>query len=207
MYRKDNPNQLKYENYYRYIKYLKAIIAVYFCVFSCTETYGKTKTIFDDFYEGNLRIETTIAAGLSYEDHSDRKGDYYFADSIEYEWPVYKPMSMGIRYYPKFIYLQSEHEKGQSDTVYAQACGFVFRFYPNKNFKGLFNEIGSSLMWNESLYNYNASHINILTEIGIGYKFDSKLHLSLKIQHISNANMKSPNYGINGLALSLGFTF
>ena len=175
--------------------------------FSCTETYGKTKTIFDDFYEGNWRIETTVAAGLSYEDHSDRKGDYYIADSIEYEWPVYKPMSMGIRYYPKFVYFQSEHEKGQRDTVYAQACGFVFRIYPEKNFKSLFSEIGSSIMWNESLYNYNASHINILTEIGIGYKFDSNFHVSLKIQHISNANLKSPNYGINGLALSIGYTF
>lgn len=198
---------LEQKKYRRNIRYIKAIVGVYLFVFSWAETYGKTKTIFDDFYEGNWRIETTVAAGLSYEDYSDRKGDYYIAESIEYEWPIYKPISMGLKYYPAFVYFQSEHEKGQRDTVYAQAFGFVFRFYSKKTFKNFFQEIGSSLMWNESLYNYNASHINLLSEIGIGYKLDSRLHLTLKIQHISNANIKNPNYGINGLALSIGYTF
>ena len=163
---------------------------------------------FDDFKHGNWRFESLVGSGLSTNDKADRGGDYYFAGSIEYEWPVYKShRRVGLRGYPALIYFQDENNKGKNDTIYAGAFGVVVRWYRQLNYKGLYCEIGVAPLWNSRLFRDNAAHWNALTEFGGGYKFDCNWHIALKFQHISNGQTRSPNYGVNALALALGYSF
>ena len=163
---------------------------------------------FDDFDQGNWRFESTVGSGLSSGDDSDRKGDYHFAGSFEYEWPVYKShRKVGIRGYPALVYYQDRNDKGDNDTIFAAGVGVVVRWYRFKTYKGGYLEIGVTPIWNSKLFRHNASHYNALTEFGLGYKFDTNWHAALKFQHISNGRTRSPNKGTNALALCLGYTF
>ena len=163
---------------------------------------------FDDFNQGDWRFESLVGSGLSSADESDRGGDYYFAGSFEYEWPIYKSRrKVGLRLYPALIYYQDRNDEGKDNTVFAAAFGVLVRWYPDTNYKGLYWEIGVSPLWNSRLFRRNASHWNALTEFGVGYKFDSNWHIALKFQHISNGQTRSPNEGVNAMALCLGYTF
>ncbi len=163
---------------------------------------------FDDFEDGNWRSESLVGYGLNSSGKSDRGGDYYFATSLEYEWTVYKShRRVGLRGYPALIYFQDENNKDKNDTIYAAAFGVVARWYRNLSYKGLYCEIGVAPLWNSRLFRNNAAHWNALTEFGGGYKFDNNWHVALKFQHISNGRTRSPNYGVNALALALGYSF
>ena len=163
---------------------------------------------FDDFKQGNWRFESLVGSGLSSGGKSDRKGDYYFASSLEYEWPIYKSRrKVGLRGYPALIYYQDRNDKGKDDVVFAAAFGVVIRWYQDIDYKGFYWDIGISPLWNSRLFRSNASHWNALTEFGVGYKFDSNWHIALKFQHISNGQTRYPNEGVNAIALCLGYTF
>jgi len=165
-------------------------------------------SFFDDFQRGIWRFESVGGSGLSSGGKADRKGDYYFAGSLEYGWPIYKSRTdVGIRAYPALIYYQDRNDEGENDTVFAAALGPVMRQYGQMSHKGFYWEIGVSPLWNSRLFRRNASRWNLLSEIGVGYKFDSNWHIAFKFQHISNASTRSPNEGVNALALCLGFTF
>jgi hypothetical protein len=163
---------------------------------------------FTDFNQGHWRFESLGGIGLSSSDESDRKGDYYFASSLGYEWPIYKSRrEVGLRGYPVLLYNQDRNDEGETDTVYAGALGPVVRWYDSTNQKGAYLEIGVSLLWNSDLFRSNAARWNALTEFGVGYKFDSNRHVALKFQHISNGQTRSPNKGVNAVALCFGFSF
>jgi len=177
-------------------------------VISCSKAFCGEMGFFDDFNQGHWRFESMGGIGLSSSDESDRKGDYYFASSIGYEWPIYKSRrEVGLRGYPILLYDQDRNDKDMSDTVYAAAFGPVIRWYESTNHKGGYLEIGVSLLWNSHLFRSNAARWNALTEMGVGYKFDSDWHVALKLQHISNGQTRSPNNGVNAVALCFGFAF
>ena len=46
-------------------------------------------SFFSDFKQGHWRFEGVAGIGLNTSEDTDRKGDYYFASSIDYEWPIY----------------------------------------------------------------------------------------------------------------------
>ncbi len=181
-------------------------ISLTFLLFS--KAFCSDAGFFDDFDKGHWRFETLTGPGLSTGGRADRKGDYYFASSIAYEWPIYKSRGeVGIRCYPALIYYQDTNDSGESDTIYATALGPLMRWYRDINHKGPYWELGVSVLWNSDHFRRNASRWNVLSEIGIGYKFDSDCHIALKFQHISNAQTRSPNEGVNALVLCLGFEF
>ena len=181
-------------------------ISLTFLLFS--KAFCSDAGFFDDFDKGHWRFEALGGSGLSTGGRADRKGDYYFASSIAYEWPVYKSRGeVGMRWYPALIYYQDTNDSGESDTVYATALGPLMRWYRDINHEGPYWELGVSLLWNSDHFRRNASRWNVLSEIGVGYKFDSDCHIALKFQHISNAQTRSPNEGVNALVLCLGFEF
>ena len=185
-----------------------ALFSISLTIALTSKAFCGDSSFFDDFAQGNWRFESLGGSGLSSGDKSDRKGDYYFAGSLEYEWPIYKSRTnVGLRGYPALIYYQDRNDKGKNDMVFAGAFGPALRQYQHINHKGLYWETGISLVWNSRLFRRNASHWNLLSEIGAGYKFDSDWHIAFKFQHISNAQTRSPNEGVNALALCLGFTF
>ncbi len=169
---------------------------------------GGDMGFFDDFKQGHWRFESLGGIGLSSSDESDRKGDYYFASSLGYEWPIYKSRrEVGLRAYPVLLYYQDRNDKGENDAVCAGSFGPVIRWYESTIHKGGYLEIGVSLLWNSHLFRSNAARWNALTEMGVGYKLDSDWHVALKFQHISNGQTRSPNRGVNAVALCFGFAF
>ncbi len=190
----------------------KARRVLFLSIFLATAPAGQALCgdmgFFDDFEQGHWRFESLGGIGLSSSDESDRKGDYYFASSIGYEWPVYgSRREVGLRGYPVLLYDQDRNDKGRNDTVYAAAFGPVIRWYESTNHKGGYLEIGVSLMWNSHLFRSNSARWNALTEFGVGYKFDSDWHVALKLQHISNGQTRPTNKGVNAVALCFGFAF
>ena len=163
---------------------------------------------FSDFKQGHWRFESVAGIGLSSSDDSDRKGDYYFASSIDYEWSIYKSKrEVALRAYPFLLYNQDRNDHDETDLIYACALGPLVRWYQTKEHLGGYIEIGVSLLWNSHLFRGNAARWNGLTEFGFGYKFDSGKHVALKLQQISNARTKFPNHGVNAIALCFGFEF
>jgi hypothetical protein len=182
--------------------------AIFFVVWLTPKVYCSDSGFFDAFNRGTWRFEILGGSGLSSRDKSDRKGDYYFTGSVEYGWPIYKSRTdVGVRVYPAFIYYQDKNDKGEDDIVFAAALGVLMRQYRDINHKGFYWELGISPLWNSHLFRRNAARWNLLSEIDIGYQFDTDWHVALKFQHISNADTRSPNEGVNALALCLGFRF
>jgi hypothetical protein len=105
------------------------------------------------------------------------------------------------------IYFQDRNDNGESDTIYATALGPLMRWYRDIDHKGPYWELGVSAVWNSHHFRRNAARWNALSEIGIGYKFESDWHIALKFQHISNGQTRSPNEGVNALVFCLGFQF
>ena len=183
-------------------------LSMYLVIVPAPRAFCGDMGFFDDFKQGHWRFESIGGVGLSSPDESDRKGDYYFASSLGYEWPIYKSRrEVGLRGYPVLLYYQDRNDNGKDDTVYAGSFGPVIRWYESTSHRGGYLEIGVSLLWNSHLFRSNASHWNALTEMGVGYKFDSDWHIALKFQHISNAQTRSPNEGVNALVMCLGFEF
>lgn len=183
-------------------------LSISLAVAPVSKAFCEDMGFFTDFKQGHWRFESLGCSGLSSSDESDRKGDYYLASSFEYGWPIYKSRTyVGIRTYPALIYYQDRNDKGENDMVFAAALGPVMRQYRYMSHKGFYWEIGISPLWNSRLFRCNASRWNLLSEIGVGYKFDTDWHIAFKFQHISNANTRTPNKGVNAIALCLGFTF
>ncbi len=158
---------------------------------------------------GRWRFELGGATGL-YSGSVDRRDDYFFTGSFEYEFPAAPRVTMGLRAYPLFLYHQSDHDdlREQDSTIYGLAAGFVFRMYQNeRKLTGLYGEIGTSLMWHTDHFHRNDSRWNFFNEGGIGYHFENNWQLALKYQHISNGGITTPNSGINALSLVVGITF
>lgn len=184
------------------------LLSIFLVATSAERAFSGDKDFYDYFQPGHWRFEGLGGIGLSSTGESDREGDYYFATSLGYEWPEKKShREIGLRLYPFFLYDQDRNDKGWNDTVYAVAFGPVVRWYDSTNHKGGFLEVGVSLMWNSRLFRSNASNWNVFPELGIGYRFDSNWHVALKMQHISNANTRSPNAGVNAVAFCFGFAF
>jgi len=154
----------------------------------------------DSSTQGRWRCEFT---GVPvYPGKHDRDGDFYFTGYIEREWMVTDHAAAGIHFYPLFVY----HDDG---PFYGTAIGVDGRWYMDKaTGTGWFLEAGESLLWTSDYFEGNSSRINFLSEVGVGYQCrETNWHVTLKFQHISNADTAAENDGVNGPALALGYRF
>jgi hypothetical protein len=86
----------------------------------------------------------------------------------------------------------------------------VFRFQQDSK-TGFYAEAGIGLHVFSDPYDNNghilSGNVQFGDHIGVGYVFDNKLDLSLKIQHFSNGGVKEPNDGINFVVVKIGRSF
>lgn len=153
-----------------------------------------------DITKGRFRLELS---GLGVIDAPGANDDNYMATFMgEYEFPVFPHGMIGFRVCPAFVYPGSE-------TVYGVGGGVDMRVYQrDTTFDGFFGEIGLTPLWLTDTFNDNTSRVQFLVDLGIGYKFpDSPWSIALKGQHVSNASLGDRNASINGVGLSVGFTF
>lgn len=128
-------------------------------------------------------------------------GDPCFTASIEYEFPAYPHGKLGLRL--PLLYLPA------AEGLFGGGFGIATRAYQNKErYDGIFGEVGASVLWLSSDYKDNDSRVNFMLEAGLGYKFPSTdWDVSLRYGHLSNANLGHRNAGVNGIGITLGYTF
>jgi hypothetical protein len=156
---------------------------------------------------GLWRVEIGAVAG-GFSGESNRDGDFYFAGSIEYGWPVFSRAVLGLKAYPLFLYHEEEGEDGGSEEILGAGAGLFARLYARKDeTAGIYAEASIAPIYHSDYLEDNSSRMNFLNSIGVGYEFDNDWHVSLKWEHMSNANLGSDNAGMNGLSLGAGFSF
>ena len=86
----------------------------------------------------------------------------------------------------------------------------VFRLQHDRN-KGFYAEAGIGIHLLSDLYDNNDSRLSTRLQFGdhggIGYVFDNKLDIGLRLQHFSNAGVKEPNDGINFAVIRASYAF
>ncbi|MCL4218721.1 MAG: acyloxyacyl hydrolase [Candidatus Hydrogenedentes bacterium] len=174
---------------------------------SCALPAQADNWINQSFDDGWWRAEFQ-AAGGAYSGETSRGGDYYVAASIEYEWPVFARCTLGLRFYPLFLFHEEEDEDYGAGTIYGGAFGIAGRMYRNpEERRGWFAEAGVALLLHSDKFEGNGGNLNFLNEIGVGYKWRNDWHLSVKWEHISNGGTSRPNSGVNTFALAVGKSF
>jgi len=159
------------------------------------------------FRAGIWRLDLSSAMGYDSGSHT-RDGDYYLTGSVEYGWAVRSRGVVGIRIYPMFLYYEEADSRGKSHWIYGAGAGVVGRVYAKRDVRqGWYGELGIAPIWHSRYIERNSSRMNFLSSIGLGYQFESDWHLALKWEHLSNANLKRLNSGVNSISLGVGYTF
>ena len=103
-----------------------------------------------------------------------------------------------------------QNVKDRTQRLYDIGFTPVFRF-ENENKKGFYAEGGIGVHMLSELYDnadYRLStHFQFGDHIGVGYVFDNKWELGMKIQHFSNGGYKKPNTGVNFVNLKASYHF
>jgi len=86
----------------------------------------------------------------------------------------------------------------------------VFRFERDSG-TGLYGELGIGAHLLSQLYDNNGRRLSTAFEfgdhLGVGYVFQNKLDVGLKLQHFSNGGIKHPNSGVNFAVLRVSYPF
>lgn len=86
----------------------------------------------------------------------------------------------------------------------------VFR-WEAKDKKGLYGEGGIGVSLFSSVYQNTDRHLSTAFEfadhVGVGYVFDNKWDLGLRLQHYSNGGIKHPNGGVNLMTLRASYHY
>jgi len=154
--------------------------------------------------DGRWRLEL---AGMTafYSGHRSRTGDFGIIGSVEYEIPVVKHLTVGIKTYP--FYFFDQNDAGE-DTVFGVGVGPEFRVYTKgAEHRGFFVEVGSAVLATVGRFDGNSGALNFLNEGGVGWKFKRGWHVAAKISHISNWGFAGRNAGVNSLGIAFGYTF
>ncbi len=100
--------------------------------------------------------------------------------------------------------------KGARQTLTDIGFTPVFRFQ-NDNKLGWYGEGAIGVNYLSDLYNNDGNQLSTRFQfgdhVGVGYVFDNKLDIGLKIQHYSNGGYKKPNTGVNFVVLKAGIAF
>lgn len=86
----------------------------------------------------------------------------------------------------------------------------VFRF-ENTNKKGFYVEGGIGAHLLSRTYNNNDDGLSTAFQfgdhVGVGYVFDNKWEVAMKVQHFSNGGIKKPNSGVDYLVLKASYRY
>lgn len=154
------------------------------------------------FDEGRWRLELSGGTGI-HSGSTDRQGNILVTGSAEYEFPATAHTTLGLRLLPLFVYDQDDYE-----TAVGGGFGLSGRLYQHaEEYRGWFGELEVSALGHDGKLRGNSASLNFLTGVGVGYKFKSHWHATLRYEHISNAGLGENNAGANSIGLAFGYTF
>jgi hypothetical protein len=128
--------------------------------------------------------------------------------SAQWEWKkplwTFATTEIGGHWDVNLMYWQENkfnNVPGQTETFWSTGVTPVFRWQGKGSKTGVYGEAGLGAHYFSSLYNNNTSqlstHYQFGTLVGVGYRFNNKFDLGLRVQHFSNGGFKQPNSGVN----------
>jgi hypothetical protein len=156
--------------------------------------------------DGRLRLEGQGWASVR-SGRRSRTEDNGIAGAIEKDFPVNEKLSMGIRLIPLFYVEEDDHDEYEGNDIWGGGFGLTARYYFEEVHDGWFAEFTESVIGHSDIFNGNSGSANFMSEIGIGYEFDSNWSITAKWRHISNAGFADDNSGVNALGIGIGFAF
>ncbi len=153
---------------------------------------------------GHWRVELSNTTGYAKNSY-DRRGDVFSTLIVEYEFPLSQRFSFSFRALPIFVYAQGS--SGDA-SFHGAGLGVATRAYQKKDeHRGFFVELEGGLIAHKNKLRGNTGVANFVTGAGLGYKFKSRWHAVVKLEHISNAGFARRNAGANLLGLGIGYSF
>ncbi len=99
---------------------------------------------------------------------------------------------------------------GNNQNIAVLGLTPTFRFQ-NDSLKGFYVEGGIGAHLLSKLYDNNNRRLSTAFQftdhLGLGYVFQNNMDIGIKVQHISNASIKSPNDGVDFAVIRLGVRF
>jgi hypothetical protein len=134
---------------------------------------------------------------------TDRTEDMAVVGTVERERPVFSRGAVSGVLIPLFTYEDREPERR-----FGVGAGFALRAYSRPGVRrGVFGEVGLDAIWMERRLIDDASLVDFQSHIAVGYAASNGSHFAVRLQHLSNGSIRSPNAGSNLLGLAVGFTF
>jgi hypothetical protein len=162
---------------------------------------GTTGTA-DTTTRGRLRWDVSIMRGTA-SGMTDRSGDFAVIGSIHRERMVRPRCSVAGVLIPLFTY-----EDGEPERRFGVGAGFAARVYAREGGRlGAFGEFGMAAIWMERRLINDGSFLDFQSHIALGFAASNGSHFALRLQHLSNARLRSPNAGANLFGVAVGFTF
>ncbi|MCX8064827.1 MAG: acyloxyacyl hydrolase [Candidatus Hydrogenedentes bacterium] len=148
------------------------------------------------------RLEVSVGSRIG---HKPDESDGYLSSIIlDFSNKISKHSEISIRTIPLFTYIQGS----ELDNVYGIGIGCAYRAFLKESFvKTPYIEFHEVFCIHENYFEDNNSNVNFNTAISIGYQFNHNLDISLRLSHISNANLKENNDSTNILSFSTGYRF
>lgn len=147
------------------------------------------------------RLRVELWGGDTFSGKAEWLHDPYFAAALEYEWMLFGPVSMGLRALPALAYFDSS-------PVVGTALGVTNRLYLDRSGTGFYAGPAIAVVGHYGRFPGNSAYVNFLSSFELGYQLpESPLRMSVKLEHMSNANTAEQNRGWNGLSLMVGWEF
>lgn len=153
--------------------------------------------------DGRLRIEGQGWGGVRSGGRS-RSGDIGVSAIVEKEFMLGHKLTVSPRAIPLF-YVDEYHRDGHD--ILGVGVGVTLRHYWSEPQDGFYFEFSESLIAHSEKFRGNSGSVNFMSELGIGYEFDSDWHVIAKWRHLSNAGIADKNSGINFVGIGVGYSF
>lgn len=79
------------------------------------------------------------------------------------------------------------------------------------NAEGWYGQAGIGAHWLSRHYDNNgrrfSTKLQFASQVGLGFVFENRFKLALKLEHVSNAGLKRPNPGVNFIGVQIGTVF
>ncbi len=151
-----------------------------------------------------LKIRLELGSSLRVGHDSEDSDGVLIFSNLDIGKELSPRTTLSLRILPVFGYIQ----EGNVEDVVGCGLGGAFRIYFKKNQeKGFYTELQEVVCLHENKFEGNSSNVNFYSAIGLGYQFCRDWDILLRFGHISNADIKKENEGVNLLGLGIGYTF
>lgn len=151
-----------------------------------------------------LKLRFEVGSSVRAGHERDKPDGMMFSSIFDIGKELSPRTNLSLRLLPIFGYIQ----EGSFEDIIGFGIGGALRIYfKEKQKKGFFTEINEVVCVHENKFVGNDSNINFYSSVGLGYQFCPNWDILLRFGHISNADLKSANEGVNLLGLGVGYTF